>query len=151
MAPRLRLARAVPVSEAAVEIHSLARGIVERAQAEARARDLKVTICVVDHAGHPVLIERMAGANLLSLEMAERKAVTAALLGTATKDLAQVVQPGQPLYGLTHVGGGKFVAFGGGYPLRRPNDNGLIGAVGVSGGSIEEDTAIVEAALIEKR
>ena len=114
---------------------------------EARAKEmgLPATICVLDTAGHVVLKERMTGAGVLSLEMAELKAYTSALLGMATADLPPLVQPGQPLYGITSASGGKLVAFGGGVPLL--DGDTLVGGLGVSAGTIDQDITLANAAL----
>lgn len=112
---------------------------------EARARNLAVTLSVVDRHGHIVLKQRMTEAPLISLDMSEHKAYTAALLRLRTADITPLVQPGQPLYTITSVAGGRFVALGGGIPLEH---NGVVVAgIGVSGGTTEEDVAIVEAAF----
>jgi uncharacterized protein GlcG (DUF336 family) len=115
------------------------------AEEEARARNMAVTVCVIDRHGNVVLKQRMTDAPLLSLEMSERKAYTAALLRMRTAELTPLVQPGQPLYTLTSTAGGRYVALGGGIPLE---DNGVVVAgIGVSGGTSEEDVAIAEAAF----
>jgi uncharacterized protein GlcG (DUF336 family) len=62
-----------------------------------------------------------------------------------TADLLPMVQPGQPLYPLSMVSGGKYCAMGGGAPLTHAGE--LVAGVGVSGGTVDEDVAIVEAAL----
>ena len=101
-----------------------------------------VTACVVDSTGAVVLLERMDKAIPVSVDMAQRKAATAALMGQSTVQLTALVQPGQPLFGLTSVDGGRFVAFGGGVPLM--HEGVLIGGVGVSGGSIDQDAQLAE-------
>jgi uncharacterized protein GlcG (DUF336 family) len=104
-----------------------------------------VTVCVIDRHGNVVLKQRMTDAPLISLEMSERKAYTAALLRLRTAELTPLVQPGQPLYTLTSAAGGRFVALGGGIPLE---DNGVVVAgIGASGGTTEEDVATAEAAF----
>ena len=80
-----------------------------------------------------------------SLEISERKAYTSALVGMRTVDILALVQPGQSLYALTTVGGGRFCPMGGGVPLTE--DGHIFAGVGVSGGTAEQDVAIVEAAL----
>jgi uncharacterized protein GlcG (DUF336 family) len=87
----------------------------------------------------------MGGAPAFSLELAERKAYTSALVRVRTADLFPLVQPGQPLYPLTMVSGGRYSAMGGGVPLS--NEGEVVAGVGVSGGTTEQDVAIVEAAL----
>ena len=91
--------------------------------------------------------ERSAGElERFSLEISERKAYTSALVGVRTADLLGLVQPGQALYALPTVGGGRVCPMGGGVPLF--DDGGKVFAgIGVSGGTVDQDTAIVEAAL----
>ena len=105
-----------------------------------------VAVCVIDVHGNLVLQHRMNGAPVFALEISERKAYTSALVGVRTADLLALVQPGQALYALPTVGGGRFCPMGGGVPLL-DDDGKLFAGVGVSGGTAEEDTAIVEAAV----
>ena len=108
---------------------------------------MPVAVTVIDIHGNVVLTHRMTGAPAFSLELAERKAYTSALVGMRTADLAPLVQPGADLYPLLAVAGGRYSAIGGGVPLS--NDGEVIAGVGVSGGSIEQDVAIIEAAMSE--
>jgi uncharacterized protein GlcG (DUF336 family) len=118
----------------------IARDASSAIRKKAAEMGLPVTICVLDSNGLITLIERTPGAGLLSVKMAQAKAHTSALLGIATTDLMPLSQPGQSLYGVTSALGGEFVAFGGGVPLK---DGGkLIGGLGVSGGTIEQDTLL---------
>jgi uncharacterized protein GlcG (DUF336 family) len=87
----------------------------------------------------------MTGAPVFSIEISERKAYTSALVGIRTADILPMVQPGQPLYSLTSLSGGRYCAIGGGVPLTDEGE--VIAGVGVSGGTAEQDVAIVEAAL----
>jgi uncharacterized protein GlcG (DUF336 family) len=119
--------------------------LAELVEDEARRRSVPVTISVVDIHGNIVLKQRMCGAPLLSVEISERKAYTAALLRMRTEEMTALVQPGQPLYTLTSVAGGRYVALGGGIPLRQGEE--IVAGVGVSGGTTEQDIAIVEAAF----
>jgi hypothetical protein len=80
-----------------------------------------------------------------SLELSERKAYTSALVRMRTADLVPLVQPGAELYPLLAVSGGRYSAMGGGVPLT--NEGQVIAGVGVSGGTTEQDIAIVEAAM----
>jgi uncharacterized protein GlcG (DUF336 family) len=86
----------------------------------------------------------MTGAPVFSLELSERKAYTSALVGMRTADLVPLVQPGADLYPLLTVSGGRYSAMGG-VPLT--SDGQVIAGVGVSGGTTEQDIAIVEAAM----
>jgi uncharacterized protein GlcG (DUF336 family) len=123
----------------------IAKTIADRAEAESLKQGVPVAICVIDVHGNVVLTHRMTGAPVFSLELAERKAYTSALVGMRTADLVPLVQPGAALYPLLAVSGGRYSAMGGGVPVTQ--DDELIAGVGVSGGTTEEDVAIVEAAV----
>jgi uncharacterized protein GlcG (DUF336 family) len=122
-----------------------AKAVAERVEAEATKARVPVAVCVIDVHGNLVLHHRMNGAPAFSLEISDRKAYTSALVGMRTVDILALVQPGQPLYALTTVGGGRFCPMGGGVPLT--DDGHVFAGVGVSGGTAEQDVAIVEAAL----
>src|ERR1700678_2508813 len=122
-----------------------AKALTERVEAEATKAKVPVAVCVIDVHGNLVLQHRMNGAPLFSLEISERKAYTSALVGMRTADLLALVQPGQALYALPTVAGGRFCPMGGGVPLTE--DCEVFAGVGVSGGTAEQDVAIVEAAL----
>jgi uncharacterized protein GlcG (DUF336 family) len=128
-----------------MDLLAKAKAVAARVEDEATKAKVPVAVCIIDIHGNLVLQHRMNGAALFSLEISERKAYTSALVGMRTADILPLVQPGQPLYALPTVGGGRFCPMGGGIPL---TDNGqLIGGVGVSGGTADQDVAIVEAAL----
>lgn len=116
--------------------------LVER---QATALGVPVSISVVDIHGNVVLKHRLPDAPLISLEMSERKAYTSALLDMKTVDLTPLVVPGERMHTLTSVAGGRFVAFGGGAPLRR--EGRVVAGVGVSGGTTEQDVEVLDAAL----
>ena len=94
-----------------------AKALTERVEAEATKAKVPVAVCIVDIHGNLVLQHRMNGAPLFSLEISERKAYTSALVRMRTADLLALVQPGQPLYVLPTVAGGRFCPMGGGIPL----------------------------------
>jgi uncharacterized protein GlcG (DUF336 family) len=123
----------------------MAKRVAERVEAESARTKVPVAVCVIDTHGNVVLQHRMAGAPAFSLELSERKAYTAALVRMRTADLVPLVQPGQPLYPLIMVSGGRYSAMGGGVPMTIEGE--VIAGVGVSGGTTEQDIAIVEAAL----
>jgi uncharacterized protein GlcG (DUF336 family) len=123
-----------------------AKALAERVEAEATKAKVPVAICVIDVHGNLVLQHRMNGAPVFSLEISERKAYTSAAVGVRTADLLALVQPGQALYALPTVAGGRFCPMGGGVPLL-DDDGKLFAGVGVSGGTAEQDVAIIEAAL----
>lgn len=123
------------------DLHQLTRAAVERAQ----VLNVPVVISIVDANGTEAVTWRMPDALLVSSELAPKKAWTAVAMKTATHELASVVQPGAPLYGLESHMQGKVVTFGGGYALWR--DGLLIGGLGISGGSVEQDMDIAQAAI----
>jgi len=128
-----------------MDILMKAKAMAERVEAEAAKAKVPVAVCITDIHGNLVLQHRMNGAPAFSLEISDRKAYTSALVGMRTADILPLVQPGQSLYALTTVGGGRFCPMGGGVPLTE--DGKLYAGVGVSGGTAEQDVAIVEAAL----
>ena len=122
-----------------------AKKIADRVEAESVKQNVPVAVTVIDIHGNVVLVHRMPGAPLFSLEISERKAYTSALVGMRTADLVPVVQPGAELYPLLLIAGGRYTAMGGGVPLT--SEGHVIAGVGVSGGTTEQDIAIVEAAM----
>ena len=128
-----------------MDLLAFAKTVADRVEEEAAEVKVPVAVCVIDIHGNVVLTHRMGGAPAFSLEIAERKAYTSALVGVRTADLLPLVQPGQPLYPLIMVSGGRYSAMGGGVPLTSEGE--LVAGVGVSGGTTEQDVAIVEAAL----
>src|SRR5438445_7245217 len=119
--------------------------IADDVEAESLKQNVPVALTVIDIHGNVVLVHRMTGAPAFSLELSERKAYTSALVGMRTADLVPLVQPGAELYPLLAVAGGRYSAMGGGVPLT--NEGQVIAGVGVSGGTTEQDIAIVEAAM----
>lgn len=117
------------------------------AAAEARALDFGIpyNIAVVDGGGHLVAFVRQDGALAGSIDLAINKAVTARLFDKTTAELAKLAQPGEQLYGIQHSNAGKVVIFGGGLPVWARDQ--IIGAVGTSAGTVEQDIAVAEAAI----
>ena len=130
-----------------MDLLTIAKNAADRVEAASIANKVPVAVCVIDVHGNMVLQHRMTGAPAFSIELSERKAYTSALVGMRTADLVPMVQPGQPLYARSTVGEGRFCAMGGGVPLTSAGQ--VVAGVGVSGGTVEQDTAIVEAALRE--
>ena len=128
-----------------MDLLSLAKTLADRVEAEATEAKIPVAVCVTDTHGNVVLQHRMSGAPGFSIEIAERKAYTSALVRMRTADLLPLVQPGQPLFPLSMVSGGRYCAMGGGAPFI--SEGVVVAGVGVSGGTVDEDIAIVEAAL----
>jgi uncharacterized protein GlcG (DUF336 family) len=128
-----------------MDLLGLAKDLAVRVEAEATKARVPVSVCVIDIHGNIVLLHRMNGAPAFSMEISERKAYTSALVGIRTSELLPMTQPGQPLFPLATVAGGKYCAMGGGVPVNR--EDVLVAGIGVSGGTVEQDTSIVEAAL----
>ena len=104
-----------------------------------------MSVAVVDAGDQLVAFARMDGADLVGVQLARDKAYTALVNRMPTRDLAPLVQPGAEFYGYDSVAAGRMIVFAGGMPLER---NGvLVGAIGVSGGSAEEDQRAVDAAV----
>jgi uncharacterized protein GlcG (DUF336 family) len=112
---------------------------------EALSLDVAIVASAVDAHGNTLLLMRMPGSPVHSIDLATRKAFTAVDMGTDTMSLSPQAQPGQPLYELTVATGGKLVMFGGG-ELFELSPGETIG-VGISGASTEEDVAIVRNAI----
>ena len=95
-----------------MDLLTIAKGIADRAEAESAKENVPVAVTVIDTHGNVVLTHRMIGAPAFSLELAERKAYTSALIGMRTADLVPLVQPGAELYPLLAVSGGRYSAMG---------------------------------------
>jgi uncharacterized protein GlcG (DUF336 family) len=128
-----------------MDLLAIAKKIADRVEAESLRTKVPVAVSVIDTHGNMVLQHRMTGAPAFSLELSERKAYTSALVRMLTADLVPLVKPGQPLFPLIMVSGGRYSAMGGGVPFI--SDGEVIAGVGVSGGTTEQDIAIANAAL----
>ena len=106
---------------------------------------MPVNIAVLDAGAHLKAFGRMDGAVLGSIDVARRKATTAVLFHARSEAVWDYCKPGAPAPGLELSNGG-LAPFGGGIPLQPSGRHGLIGAVGVSGGSVAQDVEIAEAA-----
>ncbi len=102
---------------------------------------VKAVVCVSDDHGHPRVMKSMDGAYLASYDVAVNKAYTVVALKMSTMTLKPLAQPGASLYGIQFTNGGKIVIFGGGDPLHDKRGE-VIGGLGVSGGSEEQDAAL---------
>ena len=130
-----------------MDLLELARDIADRVEAQSARAKVPVAVCVIDVHGNIVLQHRMNGAPVFAIEIAERKAYTSALVGLRTADLFPLVQPGRELFPLMGLSGGRFCSMGGGAPLT--SDGERVAGVGVSGGTVEQDVAILESAIGE--
>jgi uncharacterized protein GlcG (DUF336 family) len=124
---------------------SAAQDVVEAARKKAEEIGVPMNIAVVDAGNNLTAFARMDGAWLGSIDIAQNKAYTARSFDMSTKDLAPMAQPNQPLYGIEASNQGQLIVFAGGIPLESGDE--IIGAIGVSGGSVEQDHEVAEAGV----
>src|SRR5499426_3700922 len=122
-----------------------ARQMLSAAEAKAASFGIPYCVAVVDAGGHLVAFLRQDGALIGSIDLAIDKALTARIFDKTTSYLATLAQPGEPLFGIQESNGGKVVIFGGGVPV--VVDETIVGAVGASAGTVEQDIAVAEAAI----
>ena len=120
-----------------------ARKIIRAGERKAKEMNIAAVFAVVNPEGNLIIEERMDNAILVSVKVAYKKAYTAAALKLNTQDLTALVQPGAMFYGLQSDP--KYIVFGGGMLLKV--DGKIVGAVGVSGGSAQEDMEIAKACV----
>lgn len=120
-----------------------ARRVIDAAIAKAAEIRQPQDIAVVDAGGNLKAHVRMDTANIGSVHISINKAYTAIAFQCQTKDLTEATRPTGDLYGLNDAHGGRLVVFPGGIPLVR--DGQIVGAIGVSTGTIEQDQAVAEA------
>jgi uncharacterized protein GlcG (DUF336 family) len=120
-----------------------ARRVIAAAERMAEELGQPMNVAVVDEGGNLVAFERMAGAWLGSIDIAQKKAYTSRAFDITTKDLGENAQPGQQFFGIHVSNDCKIMIFAGGIPLTR--DGKVVGAIGVSGGSGAQDHAVAEA------
>lgn len=121
-----------------------AKRIIEAAEAKAKEIGSPSNIAVVDAGGNLVAHVRMDGAWIGSVNISINKAFTARMFDISTKDLAEMAQPGKDFYGIHTSNHDRVVIFAGGMPLKQGEV--VVGAVGVSGGTGQQDQQVVEAA-----
>lgn len=123
----------------------IAKEIITKAEEKAEELKVPVVITIVDEGGNLVAAHRMDDSLLISISASFNKAYTAIVLKMPTEKLYDLVLPGKPFYGLESIESGKICVFGGGIPIEK---NGrFIGAIGVSGGTTEQDILIAKTAL----
>ena len=115
-----------------------ARRIVRRVEEEAERIGVKAVVAASNSGANTILVECMDDAYIASYDIAVNKAFTSVSLKMPTKTLKTLAQPGGDLYGIQNTNNGRIVIFGGGVPLVRNGK--VIGGIGVSGGSEEQDT-----------
>lgn len=124
-----------------------AQQVIAAATRKAADEDLRMNIAVVDAGNNLTAFARMDGAWLGSIDIALDKATTARSFDMPTRELEGMAQPGQPLYGIQSLTGsqGNIVVFAGGIPLTSGET--IIGAVGVSGGTPDQDEMVAQAGV----
>jgi uncharacterized protein GlcG (DUF336 family) len=120
-----------------------ARRVIAAAEKKAREIGQPMNIAVADEGGNLVAHIRMDGAWLGSIDISINKAFTARAFDISTKDLATQSQSGGQFFGIHVSNGGRVMIFAGGVPLKR--DGQVVGAIGVSGGSGEQDHTVAMA------
>jgi uncharacterized protein GlcG (DUF336 family) len=123
----------------------LAKKMADAAAVKAIEIDGPMVIAICDKHGNPVLFNRMEDSLLASIDIATNKAYTAAALKGSTDQFADVAKEAGSLFGLASCDKGRMVVFGGGFPIIM--DGEIIGGIGVSGGSVEEDMTVAKAGL----
>jgi uncharacterized protein GlcG (DUF336 family) len=120
-----------------------ARKIIAAAESKAAEIGQPMNIAVADSGGNLIAHVRMDGAWLGSIDISIKKAYTSRAFDISTRDLAEHSQSGGQFFGIHASNDGRIMIFAGGIPLKR--DGKVVGAIGVSGGSGEQDHAVAEA------
>ncbi len=114
-----------------------AKRLSEKVEAEAERIGVRAVVAIANAGGNVILVHAADGSFIASYAVAVSKAYTSVSLKMATSDLKPLANPGGPLYGIQFTDPGKIAVFGGGDPLKRNGE--IIGGLGVSGGTEEED------------
>src|SRR5262245_28841424 len=122
-----------------------AKRMLQAAESAATSYGIPYNIAIVDAGGHLIAFARQDGALIGSIELAIGKALTARIFDKPTSLLAELAQPGAPLFGIQDTNSGRVVIFGGGVPVM--SDGVIVGAVGASAGTVEQDIAAGDAAV----
>jgi uncharacterized protein GlcG (DUF336 family) len=120
-----------------------AQEVLKAALDKARSSGLRMNIAVVDAGANLKAFARMDGAWLGSIDVSIKKARTARLFDMPTGEIGKLSQPGGSLFNI-EVSNGGLISFPGGLPLKNP-DGEIIGAIGVSGSTVENDHAVASA------
>ena len=118
----------------------LAKTLVERVEERAAMMGVKAVVVIMNSGANPVLVHCMDDSFIASYDVAFNKAYTVVGLKISTIELKKLAQPGGPLYGIQNTNDGRIVIFGGGEPLMIGGR--IVGGLGVSGGTEDEDTAL---------
>lgn len=118
---------------------------ISAAKKKSAEMNVKMNIAVVDSGANLVAFAKMDGAWLGSIDIAMKKAKTARYFDMPSGEIGKLAQPGKSLFNIEHSNGG-LISFPGGIPIEN-EDGHIIGAIGVSGSSVEDDHAVAEAGL----
>ncbi|MBQ2249243.1 MAG: heme-binding protein [Clostridia bacterium] len=131
-----------PTQKKPIERISLedAKLLAARVEEKAREMGVRAVVAIADEGGNLKLCECMDDSYIASRDIAINKAYTSVALKMSTKKLSALAAPGGSLYGIQHTNGGRIVIFGGGDTLELRGR--ILGALGVSGGTEEQDTAL---------
>lgn len=121
-----------------------AQAVLDAAVSRANEIGVPMNIAVVDEGANLVAFIRMNNTKLIGTDISQKKALTSVYFQMDTRDLVPLVQPGAALYGIEATSQGRLVVFGGGVALRDENGK-VVGGVGVSAGSVEEDHDVAAA------
>ena len=112
-----------------------------------KSNEIGVPMCiaVTDESGHLIRFDRMDGGKVSSISIAVDKAFTGAVARRGTHVYTQLCVPGQPTFGIHVTNGGHFSVIGGGLPVTV--DGEIVGGVGISSGTAEQDQVVAEAAV----
>jgi uncharacterized protein GlcG (DUF336 family) len=119
--------------------------MLSAAETKAKGVGIPYNIAVVDAGGRLVTFVRQDGAPIGSIDLAIDKVATARIFDRSTSELASLTQSGKPLFGIQETNAGKVVIFGGGIPVWYGDH--IVGAIGTSAGTVEQDIAVAEAAI----
>lgn len=120
----------------------MAKKVIDGVLKKASEMGVNAVAAVYDEGARPVAVECMDNSYIASFDIAVNKAYTAVSLKMSTTELKPLAQPGAPLYGIQFTNDNKIVVFGGGVPLEYGGE--IIGGLGVSGGSEEQDTFLAD-------
>ena len=121
---------------------SAAKKLIVRIEEQAAKLGQNAVIAICSPEGNPIAVHVMDGAYLASFDIAMKKAYTSVAVKMSTKELGELAKPGGTFYGIDKADNGRLIIFGGGIPLIQNGK--LIGGLGVSGGTSEEDAALAE-------
>jgi len=120
-----------------------AQKLSAKVRQKAKSMGVNAVVAISNKGANPVLVEVSDDAFIASYDIALNKAYTVVSLKMSTKELSKLAKPEGSLYGIQFTNNGKIVVFGGGEPLTN-KDGQIIGGIGVSGGSEEQDTELAK-------